>query len=62
MRVRIEYTVEVGDDFRRAINHHYGEPGLASRNDVKLHFRQYGHSVTDDLLYDLQVAEEEDDE
>lgn len=36
MKVRIEYTVDVSDDYRRAINLHYGRPGLATRDEVKL--------------------------
>jgi len=31
MKVRISYTVDVDDRFRRAINNHYAKPGLASR-------------------------------
>jgi hypothetical protein len=59
VRVKIEYTVEVSDRFRRAINYRYGEPGLATRDQVKDHFRLFGTALDDDILYELQVAEEE---
>lgn len=49
MKVRIEYTVEVDDDFRRAINAFYGKPGLASRLEVWRWFVAYGQSMNDDM-------------
>lgn len=58
MKVRIAYTVEVDDDFRRAINLHYGEPGLATREDVRDWFAAHGESASDDLMYELQESEE----
>ena len=61
MRVRIEYTTDVSDDYRRAINHHYGRPGLASRAEVKRWLVAHGSAQDDDLMYDLDNAEEEND-
>jgi len=49
MRVRIEYTVEVDDDSRRAIRAYYGQSGLATREDVRDWFRRFGESMNDDL-------------
>ena len=60
MKVKIEYTVEVEDDFRRAINAHYGKPGLASRDEVKRWFREYGDSENDNLMHDLEQREKLD--
>jgi hypothetical protein len=54
MKIRISYVVDVDDAFRRAINHYYGRPGLASRQAVKNWFQAYGDSASDDILYDLQ--------
>lgn len=58
MRVRISYTVEVDDAFRRAINLHYGLPGLATRAEVKQWFAAHGESESDNVMYDLQIHEE----
>ena len=49
MRVRITYTVEVPDWFRREINRYYGLDGLADRAEIKRWFEQYGTSMDDDL-------------
>jgi hypothetical protein len=62
MRVRIEYTVEVSDDYRRAINLHYGKPGLATRAEVKRWLEAHGSAEDDDLMYDLQQAIERGEE
>jgi len=57
MKVRIAYTTEVSDDYRRAINVFYGLPGLASRDEVKNWLLNYGSSQDDDLMHDLQEHE-----
>lgn len=59
MRVRVAYTVDVSDDYRRAINLFYGKPGLASRDDVKNWLKSYGSSGDDDLMFDLANAGED---
>lgn len=58
MKVRVSYTTEVSDEYRAAINHHYGLPGLASREDVKRWLREYGSSADDDIMWDYQQAQE----
>ena len=58
MRVKIEFVVEVDDDYRRAINAHYGQPGLASRAEIKRWFEMFGQSMNDDLSYDIDLARE----
>jgi hypothetical protein len=60
VRVRIEYTAEVSDDYRRAINAFYGRPGLASRDDVRRWFEAYGASMDDDLSRAMDDAAEGD--
>ena len=57
MRVRICYTVNVGEELRRAINHHYGDPGLADREAVKSWYEMNGDSCNVDLLDDLERSE-----
>lgn len=57
MKVRINYTVEVDDVFRREINRWYGRPGLASREEVKRWFEAYGSSMDDDLSMQAANAE-----
>ena len=59
MKVRIAYTATVSDDYRRAINLHYGKPGLASRDDVRRWLEAHGSSEDDNLMYDLAQAEGE---
>lgn len=57
MKVRIAYTEEVSDDFRRAINSYYGKPGLATRQEVRNWFILFGRSMDDDVMWELDNAE-----
>lgn len=54
MKVRVCYTTEVNDDYRRAINLYYGKEGLATRAEVKHWLEKYGASEDDNLMYELQ--------
>lgn len=56
MRVRVSYVEDVDDAFRRSINLHFGQEGLASRDAVKRWFRSNGSSGNDDLSWDMQQA------
>ncbi len=58
MRVRVTYTVDVTDDYRRAIRAYYGLDGLATRAEVQQWLWNYGNSMDDDLM---AWAEEEVD-
>jgi hypothetical protein len=58
VRVRVAYTTTVGDDYRRAINLHYGKPGLATRAEVKRWLHDHGSAEDDTLMYDLDQAEQ----
>lgn len=58
MRVRVSYSTDVSDDYRRAINLHYGRDGLASRDDVKSWLEAHGSAEDDDLMHDLAVHEQ----
>ena len=49
MRVRVSYTVDVDDDFRREIRKFYGLSGLATQQDVRDWFRAYGESLNEDI-------------
>lgn len=49
MKVRIVYTVEVDDEYRRAINDYYGKPGLANREEIIQWIKSYGDSMDMDL-------------
>lgn len=57
MKVKVEYTVTVDDDYRHAINLHYGKPGLATREEVRDWLIRHGSAEDDDLMYDLQQRE-----
>lgn len=49
MRVRISYTVEVNDEIRREIRRHYGQEGLANRDEVRSWYEAHGESMDQDL-------------
>jgi hypothetical protein len=57
MRVRVCYTTTVDDDYRRAINLHYGEPGLATRAEVRDWLERHGTAEDDDLMFELEQKE-----
>jgi hypothetical protein len=48
--------VDVDDHFRRALNHYYAQPGLASHESLREHFRQNGHTLDDDIIYEYDRA------
>lgn len=60
MRVRVSYTTEVSDEYRRAINLFYGKPGLATRAEVRSWLERHGSAEDDDLMYELSRHEEEE--
>ena len=62
MKVRVVYTVEVSDEYRRALNWRYGKPGLATRDEVKNHLRQNGSTLDDDLMSEYGEAVESGEE
>lgn len=59
MKVRIAYTIEVDDDYRRAINLHYGRPGLASRDEVRRWIMAFGTSWDDNLMQNLEQMDDD---
>jgi len=56
MKVRVEQTVEVSDAYRRAINAHYGRPGLATREEVRRWVWSFGTSMDDDLAQPVECG------
>lgn len=50
MKVRVSYTVDVSDEYRRAIRKYYGQRGLATRAEVRAWQRAYGDSMDADLM------------
>ena len=50
MKVRVAYTTEVDDRYRRAIRRFYGKDGLATRAEVKHWLEMYGSSEDDNLM------------
>ncbi len=55
IKVRVAYTVEVPTWLRRAINEHYGRPGLASREEIRRWYETFGSSM------DMDLAQPDDD-
>ena len=58
MKIRVTYTVNVTDDYRRAIAKYHGKPGLASRTDVQLWLYLHGISMDDDLEFLIDEDEQ----
>ena len=58
MRVAVKYSVVVDDEFRRALAAYRGHDGLATRQEVKDHFRDNGFSVYDDVLEEYRKVQE----
>ena len=49
MKVRVAYTVDVPEHWRRAIRQYYGKSGLATRDEIVDWLKTYGSSMDDDL-------------
>lgn len=49
MKIKIEYTTDIPDWWRREINRWYGKPGLATRTEIIEWLKAYGTSMDDDL-------------
>jgi hypothetical protein len=58
MRVRPR-TIDVSTEERRAIRHHHGEPGLATRKDVRDFIDACYRATMDDLVYESSRDEGE---
>lgn len=61
MKIRISYTVEVPDRYRKAINARKGKPGMATRDEVRNFIELYGESMDDDLLDEFDSKEVSDE-
>lgn len=59
MKVRVEYTVEVDDDYRRAVREFFGRKGLATRQELKEWFWLNGRSLDEDLMSVVKYDENE---
>jgi hypothetical protein len=53
MKVRVQYTVEVSDEYRTAINQYHGLEGKATRKDVRDFLYLHGVSMDDDIMDSL---------
>lgn len=62
MKVRFAYTIDVSDEYRRAINLFYGKPGLATRDEVRRWIESHGTSEDDNLMFALTQAQEREEE
>lgn len=58
IKVKVVQTVTVSTDFRRAINRHYGKPGLATRDEVRDWIISYGDSMNENLSTQEDAARE----
>lgn len=62
MKVKICWTQEVSDDFRRHINQYFGKDGLATRKEVKHWFYMHGQMMNDDLADQKDESETQEDQ
>lgn len=60
MRVRVVYSVECPDWWRREINGWYGKPGLATRAECVTWLRMYGSSMDDEVSKRAFPTDDED--
>jgi hypothetical protein len=59
MRVRVEYSVTVNNDFRMALRHSWGECGtLATRSEVRDAFEMTGRNDDADLMQEWQDCDD----
>lgn len=61
MKVRVTYTEEVDDEYRRSIRAFYGNEGLATRQEVIDWLKRYGSSMNDDLVLGADLDEDQED-
>jgi len=57
--VKVQILFAVSDQLRRAINHHFGRPGKATRQETKSWLWQHGHSRDEELLAALLESHEQ---
>lgn len=57
MKVRVAFTVEVNEDFRRALRRRYGQTGMASRKEVHDWYRDNADSIDSDLMDEYWKSE-----
>jgi len=57
VKVRVTFTVDVDDRFRRALNHYYGREGLASRSDIQKWYESNASSVDADMFQEYDMSE-----
>ncbi len=62
MKVRICYTIEVDDEYRRAVRSYYGDNGKASREELVNWFKTYGESMNADVLWEYEQERQEEEE
>ena len=60
MKVRICYTIEVDDAWRRGVNKYHGDPGLATREDIQDHYIMYGKIADDDIREAISWEDNDD--
>ena len=62
MKVRVSYTAEVSDEYRRAIRRYHGQTGMATRQEVKDWFWAHGEQMDDELMGTYGDPEDDNDE
>lgn len=59
MKVRVTFTVDVSDTFRKALNAYYGKGGKASSKELKLYFQCCAVENMDDVMWEYEKDTEE---
>jgi hypothetical protein len=56
MKVKIDYTIKVSNEFRRALRFYYGKEGLASRKEIIDHCKTNGETMDDDIMLEYRES------
>lgn len=58
MKIRVQYTIEVTDEFRSALSYRFGWDKPATREQLLRHYEEYGNSITADILAEFNSDQE----
>lgn len=56
MKIRVDYTIEVDDDMRKAVAHNYGIPGKAPREVIRRFLESEGTGGLESLTADSMLG------
>jgi hypothetical protein len=57
VKVKIMHTEEYSDEFRKAYRAYFGRDGMATRDELLLHFIAYGRSIDSDIMWEYDRSQ-----